>query len=79
MATHVCSLIVKVLRFLLYQNGLQCGNLLRFAISEGGLCFMDGKLEKADLRYVGKVNRARAFADSYSKVSILVWGFHRLY
>lgn len=30
---------------------------------------MDGKLEKADLHYLGKSNRARAFADSYSKVS----------
>lgn len=29
---------------------------------------MDGKLEKADLHYLGKSNRARAFADSYSKV-----------
>ncbi|KAG9155020.1 hypothetical protein Leryth_012198 [Lithospermum erythrorhizon] len=50
------------------QNGLHQGSLLRFAISEGGLCFMDGKLERADLQYIGKVNRARAFADSYSKV-----------
>ena len=29
---------------------------------------MDGKLEKADLNYLGKVNRARASADSFSKV-----------
>ena len=29
---------------------------------------MDGKLEKADLVYQDKPNRARAFADSYSKV-----------
>lgn len=29
---------------------------------------MDGKLEKADLHYLGKTNRARIFADSYSKV-----------
>lgn len=29
---------------------------------------MDGKLEMADLHYLGKVNRARAYADSYSKV-----------
>lgn len=52
-----------------FQTGLQAGNLLRFAISEGGLCFVDGKLERADLHYLGKPNRARAFADSYSKVS----------
>lgn len=30
---------------------------------------MDGKLVKADLHYLEKPNRARAFADSYSKVS----------
>lgn len=29
---------------------------------------MDGKLEKADLQYLGQSNRARTFADSYSKV-----------
>ncbi|XP_059444969.1 uncharacterized protein LOC132176706 [Corylus avellana] len=50
------------------KSGLCCGNLLRFAISNGGLSFLDGKLEKADLHYLGKSNRARAFADSYSKV-----------
>lgn len=41
---------------------------MRFAISDGGLNFVDGKLEKADLHFLGKSNRARAFADSYSKV-----------
>lgn len=50
------------------KSGLHSGNLLRFAISDGGLSFVDGKLEKADIHYLGKVNRARAFADSYSKV-----------
>ncbi|XP_075477663.1 uncharacterized protein LOC142518739 isoform X2 [Primulina tabacum] len=50
------------------KTGLQAGNLLRFAIAEGGLCFVDGKLERADLHYLGKPNRVRAFADSYSKV-----------
>lgn len=29
---------------------------------------VDGKLEKADLSYLGKANRARASADSFSKV-----------
>nr|GME00533.1 snurportin-1 [Ipomoea batatas] len=46
-------------------------NLLRFSrfsVSEGGLVLVDGKLEKADLQYLGKPNRSRAFADSYSKV-----------
>lgn len=52
-----------------FQTELHPGNLLRFTVGEGGLRFLDGKLEKADLQYLGKVNRARAFADSYSKVS----------
>ncbi|EEF51792.1 snurportin-1 [Ricinus communis] len=47
---------------------LHSGNLVRFAINDGGLRFADGKLEKADLHYLGKPNRARASADSYSKV-----------
>ncbi|KAK7809534.1 snurportin-1, partial [Quercus suber] len=50
------------------QAESRSGNLLRFAIGDGGLSFVDGKLEKADLHYLGKSNRARAFADSYSKV-----------
>nr|XP_043614818.1 snurportin-1 [Erigeron canadensis] len=50
------------------ETGLNSGNLLRFAVNEGGLTFVDGKLEKANLQYVGKVHRARAFADSYSKI-----------
>lgn len=50
------------------KSGLHPGNLLRFAIRNGGLSFVDGKVEKADLHYLGKSNRARAFADSYSKV-----------
>lgn len=41
-----------------------------YITNEGGLTFVDGKLEKADLHYIGKVPRGRAFADSYSKVSI---------
>ncbi|GLU18529.1 hypothetical protein SLE2022_348250 [Rubroshorea leprosula] len=50
------------------KTGLHPGNLLRLAVSDGGLSFVDGKLENADLNYLGKANRARAFADSYSKV-----------
>ncbi|OMO76173.1 snurportin-1 [Corchorus capsularis] len=54
---------------MIQQSGLDhSGNLLRFAISDGGLSFSDGKLDQADLNYLGKSNRARAFADSYSKV-----------
>ncbi|KAA3460583.1 snurportin-1 [Gossypium australe] len=55
-------------RDIIEKSGLHTGNLLRFAIGDGGLSFADGKLEKADLIYLGKSNRARAFADSYSKV-----------
>ncbi|KAL3647036.1 hypothetical protein CASFOL_008004 [Castilleja foliolosa] len=55
-------------RDFIQKTELQAGNLLRFAINEGGLCFADGKLERADLLYLGKSNRSRAFADSYSKV-----------
>ncbi|KAJ4835783.1 hypothetical protein Tsubulata_027048 [Turnera subulata] len=50
------------------KSGLSSGDLLRFAIGDGGLSIVDGKLEKADLQYLGRPNRARAFADSYSKV-----------
>ncbi|KAK6920534.1 hypothetical protein RJ641_014212 [Dillenia turbinata] len=50
------------------KSGLHSGNLLRFAVSDGGLSFADGKLEQADIQYLGKSNRARAFADSFSKV-----------
>lgn len=52
----------------LQKCGLQTGMLLRFAITDGGLRIVDGKLDIADIHYVGKANRARAFADSYSKV-----------
>ena len=50
------------------QSGLQAGNLLGFSVGEGGLCFANGKMERADLHYLGRPNRARAFADSFSKV-----------
>ncbi|GJY34054.1 snurportin-1 [Tanacetum coccineum] len=53
------------------EAGLHSGNLVRFAINDGGLTFVDGKLEKADLQYIGKVPRGRAFADSYSKYIVL--------
>lgn len=44
------------------------GDLLRFAVGDAGFSFVDGKLERADLNYLGKSNRARTFADTYSKV-----------
>lgn len=58
---------------MILQTDLKSGALLRFAIGNEGLRILDGKLEAADLQYVCKVNRARAFADSYSKVSIMVY------
>lgn len=51
-----------------FQSDLHSGYLLRFAIGEEGLVLVGGKLEKADLQYLGKANRARASADSFSKV-----------
>jgi len=53
------------------QSGLSSGSLIRFAIGDGGLKCVDGRFEKADLQYIGVSNRARAFADSYSKVGTL--------
>ncbi|XP_031271004.1 uncharacterized protein LOC116129398 [Pistacia vera] len=55
-------------REFIQKSELHSGSLLKFAIGDGGLSFVDGKLEKADLHYLGKTNRARMFADSYSKV-----------
>ncbi|XP_057728459.1 uncharacterized protein LOC130944248 [Arachis stenosperma] len=52
----------------MHESELHSGFLVRFAIGEGGLVLVDGKLEKADLNYLGKANRARASADSFSKV-----------
>ncbi|KAL9314009.1 hypothetical protein ACSQ67_019461 [Phaseolus vulgaris] len=53
------------------QSGLHSGCFIRFSIGEGGLILMDGKLEKADLHYLGKANRARGSADSFSKTFFL--------
>lgn len=50
------------------QSGLRAGNLLRFAIRDESVSLVDGKLEIGGLQFVSKANRARAFADSYSKV-----------
>ncbi|XP_047314551.1 snurportin-1 [Impatiens glandulifera] len=50
------------------KSGLQTGDLLKFSVSDRGLCFTDGKLEKADIQFISKSNRARAFADSFSKI-----------
>lgn len=50
------------------KSGLRSGNLLRFAIKDEVVRLVDGKLEIGDMQFSGKPNRARAFADSYSKV-----------
>ncbi|CAL9764468.1 unnamed protein product [Musa acuminata subsp. burmannicoides] len=50
------------------KSGLRAGNLLRFAIRDESVSLVDGKLEIGGLQFVSKANRARAFADSYSKV-----------
>jgi snurportin-1 len=51
------------------QSNLRPGNLLRFAVKDERVKLVDGKMEISELQFVGKPNRARAFADSHSKVS----------
>ncbi|KAI3956559.1 hypothetical protein MKW92_026116 [Papaver armeniacum] len=50
------------------KSNLKPGNFLRFTVGDGGMSFVDGKLEKADLHYTNQAYRARASADSYSKI-----------
>ncbi|KAG6488993.1 snurportin-1-like [Zingiber officinale] len=50
------------------KSEFRAGNLLRFAIKDESVRVVDGKLEIGDLQFISKSNRARAFADSYSKV-----------
>ncbi|KAK8959974.1 hypothetical protein KSP40_PGU011098 [Platanthera guangdongensis] len=50
------------------KTGLQVGNLLRFSIMDESVRTVDGKLELGEIKFLGKANRFRAFADSYSKV-----------
>lgn len=50
------------------QSEFRAGSLLRFAIKDENVRVVDGKLEIGDLQFISKSNRARAFADSYSKV-----------
>lgn len=52
----------------LQKLGLQIGNLLRFSIVDESVRIVDGKLELGEIKFLGKANRFRAFADSYSKV-----------
>ncbi|XP_026410697.1 snurportin-1-like isoform X1 [Papaver somniferum] len=50
------------------KSDLKPGNFLRFTIGDGGMSFVDGKLERADLHYTNQAYHARASADSYSKI-----------
>uniref|UniRef100_A0A804QUL1 Snurportin-1 n=1 Tax=Zea mays TaxID=4577 RepID=A0A804QUL1_MAIZE len=50
------------------KSNLRPGNLLRFAVRDESVKLMDGKMHIGQLQFVGKPNRARAFADSHSKV-----------
>lgn len=55
--------------YMAVQSNLRPGNLLRFAVKDERVKLVDGKMEISELQFVGKPNRARAFADSHSKVS----------
>jgi hypothetical protein len=55
--------------YFFFQSGLRGGNLVRLAI--GSVKLADGKLDLGELQLVGRTNRSRAFADTYSKVRIL--------
>ncbi|XP_066362991.1 uncharacterized protein [Miscanthus floridulus] len=50
------------------KSNLRPGNLLRFAVRDESVKLVDGKMQIGQLQFVGKPNRARAFADSHSKV-----------
>jgi len=54
---------------MILQSNLRPGNLLRFAVRDESVKLVDGKMQIGQLQFVGKPNRARAFADSHSKVS----------
>ena len=43
------------------------GNLLRFAVRDGSVKLVDGNMQIGELQFVGKPNRARAFACGHSK------------
>ncbi|WVZ73234.1 hypothetical protein U9M48_021566 [Paspalum notatum var. saurae] len=51
------------------KSNLRPGNLLRFSVRDESVKLVDGKMQISELQFVGKPNRARAFADSHSKVS----------
>ncbi|KAG0465603.1 hypothetical protein HPP92_019767 [Vanilla planifolia] len=50
------------------KEGLRAGNLIRFSIRDECVRLVDGKLELGDIQFTSKVNRARIFADGYSKI-----------
>ncbi|XP_078170278.1 snurportin-1 protein [Carex rostrata] len=55
-------------RDMIAQSGLRVGNLVRVEVRDDSLKLVDGKLDLGELQLVGKPNRSRAFADTYSKV-----------
>ncbi|WVZ73214.1 hypothetical protein U9M48_021554 [Paspalum notatum var. saurae] len=48
---------------------LHPGNFLRFSVRDESVKLVDGKMQISELQFVGKPNRAHAFADSHSKLS----------
>ena len=64
---QVCNLLV----YPFVQSGLRVGNLVRVEGRDDSVKLVDGKLDLGELQLVGKSNRSRAFADTYSKVRIL--------
>ena len=70
----VCFLYLRMfgsLNLILYdmilQSNLRPGNLLRFAVRDESVKLVDGKMQIGQLQFVGKPNRARAFACGHSK------------
>ncbi|PKA61271.1 hypothetical protein AXF42_Ash006168 [Apostasia shenzhenica] len=55
-------------RDFLQQSGSQIGYLLRFTVKDESVRIADGKLQLGDIKFISRANRARAFADSYSKI-----------
>ncbi|MCL7023818.1 hypothetical protein MKW94_021370 [Papaver nudicaule] len=51
------------------KSKLKPGSFVRFTIGDGGMSFVDGKVE-ADLQYTNQPYRARASADRYFKIII---------
>lgn len=50
------------------HSKLRPGRLLRFTIQAGGMYFVNGKPQGADLKYEGPANQRRGRADLFSKI-----------